>query len=306
MCVEVKNRLGVIEVFLIIGASGFIGNKLYNYFKSKGLNVKGTYYSKVFEGLKEDKIYLDLSNPDFSEILRLKDLTHIFFCSGITRIEECKINYDLSYKINVTNTITLLENFIKTEIIPIFLSSDMVYRGTKKSYKEEDEVCPITEYGKQKVEVEKYITKYFSKYIILRLTKVYGIEKGDKTLFTSWLDSLMKHEPIVSAIDNFVSPLYVADVSPVLERLIGEKCYGIFNLSGPEMLSRYELSIKFANFFGFDTSLVQKKSIKDFKFIEPRPRYSCLDSSKIIRVSGIKLTSIEEGFRLVKKNYNWR
>lgn len=289
-------------MFLIIGASGFIGNRLYNYFKSKGLDAKGTYYSKTFEGFERDGIYLDFSDPNFSEILELKNLTHIFFCNGIARIDECKINRDLSYKINVTNTINLLENFIQTDTIPIFLSSDMVYNGTKKFYKEEDDVCPITEYGKQKVEVENYIIKHFKKYIILRLTKVYGVEKGDKTIFVSWFDSFMKQETISSVVDNFISPLFVMDIVHALERLILGKHYGIFNLGGPELLSRYELSLRFAKFFGFNTSLVQKKSIKNFKFIEPRYLYNGLDSSRIINVTSIKLTSIEEGFKLIK-NY---
>ncbi len=293
-------------MFLIIGASGFIGNKLYNYFKSKGLDVKGTYYSKVFEGPEEDKIYLDLSNPDFSEILNLKNITHIFFCNGITSIDKCKSNYEISYEINVTNTINLLDNFIQTDTIPIFLSTDMVYSGTKRFYKEEDEVCPITEYGKQKADVEKYITKHFRKYIILRLTKVYGIEKSDKTLFTSWLDSLIEYKSINSAVDDFISPVFIMDVVEALEGLVSGNHYGIFNLGGHEILSRYELSLKFAEFFEFNNSLVQKKFIKDFRFIDLRPLYSSLNSSKIIEVTGIKLTSLEDCFRLIKKNYKMK
>ncbi|MCG2719077.1 MAG: sugar nucleotide-binding protein [Nanoarchaeota archaeon] len=290
-------------MFLIIGASGFIGNKLYNYFKSKGLDVKGTYYSKTFESSERDGIYLDFSDPDFSEILELNNLTHIFFCNGITKIDKCKINRDLSYKINVTNTIKLLENFIQTDTIPIFLSSDMVYNGTKKFYKEEDETCPITEYGRQKLTVEGYITKHFKRYIILRLTKVYGVERGDKTLFTSGLDSLLEHKLISSAVDNFISPLFVIDVIHVLDSLVSGKHYGIFNLGGPETLSRYESLIRFANFLGFDDSLIQKCSIKDFKFIEPRSIYNSLDSSKIVDTIGIILTFIEDSFKLINKNY---
>ena len=60
-------------MLLVIGASGFIGNKLYSYFKSKGLDIKGTYYSKTFEGAERDGMYLDLSNPAFSNILDLKN-----------------------------------------------------------------------------------------------------------------------------------------------------------------------------------------------------------------------------------------
>lgn len=289
-------------MLLVIGASGFIGNKLYNYFKSKGLDVKGTYHSKTFEGAERDGIYLDLSNPDFSNILDLKNLTHVFFCQGVTNIDQCKINRNSSYKINVTNTIKLLKSFIYTTVVPIYLSTDMVYSGTPKNSTESDTLAPPTEYGKQKVEVENYITTQFSKYIILRLSKVYGIEKGDQTLFTSWLDSLMKHKTILSADDVFISPIYVIDVVHALDSLVTGKHYGIFNLGGDETATRYEFSQILARFFNYDLSLIEKKSINDFKFIEPRPLYSSLSSSRIIEATGIKLTSLEDCFKLIEKN----
>lgn len=290
-------------MLLVIGAAGFIGNKLYNYFKSIGVVIRGTYHSKVFEGVKKDGIYLDLGNPDFSKIFDWKDLTHIFFCNGITNIDECKTNRDFSHKINVTNTIKLLKSFRHTHTVPIYLSTDMVYSGTKKEFTESDMPAPSTEYGRQKLEVENYITKQFSNYIILRLTKVYGIEKGDQTLFTSWLDSLIAHKTIFSAVDVFISPLYVMDIVQALDCLITRKHYGIFNLGGHETATRYEFSRRLAEFFEYDLSLIEKKSVNGFQFIEPRPLYSSLNSSKTIGATGIELTSLEDCFKLMKKNY---
>jgi len=291
-------------VFLVIGASGFIGNKLYTYFKSKGLEVRGTYHSKTFEVGEKDGIYLDLDNPDFSNILKLRELTHIFFCDGVTNIDECKINRDSSYKINVTNTIKLLESFRHTCVVPIYLSTDMVYSGTQKEFTESDIPAPPTEYGKQKLEVENYITLQFSNYIILRMCKVYGIEKGDQTLFTSWLDSLMRHKTVFSAADIFISPIYVMDVVHTLDCLVTRKHYGIFNLGGHETATRYEFAKRLAEFFMLELTLIDKKSINEFKFIEQRPLYSSLSSSKTLEATGIELTSLEDCFKLMKENYN--
>jgi dTDP-4-dehydrorhamnose reductase len=53
----------------------------------------------------------------------------------------------------------------------------------------------------------------------------------------------------------------------------------------------------------YDLSLIEKKSINDFQFIEPRPLYSNLDSSKTIEAAGIELTSLEDCFKLMKENY---
>ncbi len=291
-------------MLLIIGASGFIGNKLFSYLKNKGLDVKGTYHSKTLGSAEKDGAYLDLGNPDFSNILDLKNLTHIFFCAGVTNIDECKINRNSSYKINVTNTIKLFENFSHTHVVLVYLSTDMVYSDTEKEFTEADTLAPSTEYGRQKLEVEQYIEAQFRNYIILRLTKVYGVGKGDQTLFTTWLDSFMRHETIFSADDIFISPIYVMDVVLALDCLITRKHYGIFNLGGHETATRYEFSQRLAKYFMYNLSLIEKKSIKDFQFIEPRPLYSRLSSSKTIQATGIELTSIEDCFKSMKENYN--
>ena len=56
-------------MYLIVGASGFIGNNLYIYFRDKGLSVMGTYHSHKFKGCDIDGIKLDFNEPDFSRIL---------------------------------------------------------------------------------------------------------------------------------------------------------------------------------------------------------------------------------------------
>jgi dTDP-4-dehydrorhamnose reductase len=282
-------------MFLIVGASGLIGNRLYSYFKNKGLDVKGTYYSKPLK----DGICLDLNGADFSRILELKNLTHIFLCDGITKIDECKINRNVSYKVNVVNTIKLLGNFINTDVVPIYLSTDMVYSGNEKFYRESDRVSPITEYGRQKVEVEKYIMEGFHRYIILRLTKVFDVKRDGQTLFISWLDSLSHGKTIFSADDIFISPIFIMDAVYVLEKLVSGRHYGIFNLGGKELLTRYEFSKMLAKFFGYDLSLIQRRSIKDFGFVEPRSLFSSLDPSKTIEATGVKLTGLKECFELI-------
>lgn len=289
-------------MYLIVGALGFIGNKLYDYFKSDGLDVKGTYCSQTFEGAERDGIHLDLNNPDFSHIFGLKNLTHIFLCHGVTNIDQCKTNNNSAYIINVANTIGMLRGFVHTDVVPIYLSTDMVYDGTKKDFSESDELAPSTEYGKQKVEVENYIITNFSRYIILRLTKVYGVERGDGTLFTSWLDSLMRHKTIPCADDVFISPLYVMDVVGALEELIDGEHYGIFNLGGIETATWYDFALRLAKYFKCDLSLVEKKSIGDFKFVEQRPLYSSLNSSAIRETIELRLTPLRVCFKMIDQS----
>ncbi len=71
-----------------------------------------------------------------------------------------------------------------TQLIKVvFLSTSLVYAGDDVAHTEQDEPPPITEYGRQKVAVGKFINENFHNALILRLTKIFGVEKGDDTLF---------------------------------------------------------------------------------------------------------------------------
>ena len=96
----------------------------------------------------------------------------------------------------------------------------MVFDGTKPDYREADPVHPVTEYGRQKVAVEQYLERNFERYLIVRLTKVYGGNRNDKTLFSTWFDAWLTGGYVRAALDSYIAPLYVDDVIAVLKRLV--------------------------------------------------------------------------------------
>ena len=104
---------------IIIGASGYIGRNLKEYFKEKGKQIFGTYYHSKQNGLN----YFDLENPDLSRLnVDLEQVSHAIICSATSKIDECKKNEDKSYKINVKGTKKLIEQCFESNIKPIFLS----------------------------------------------------------------------------------------------------------------------------------------------------------------------------------------
>lgn len=288
-------------MFLIIGASGFIGNKLYLDLKRRGLDVKGTYHTDASN--LSGGLYLDLLNGNFEEVLKLKELTHIILCHGISNIESCKKDTELSHRINVTNTIGLLNHLKGSGIVTIYFSTSMVYDGEKKYPDETEKPNPLNEYGRQKLSVEHYIKETFDKYIILRLTKVFGVERSDKTLFTSWLDKLMNKERIYTADDIFISPVFIMDVIRVVDALVNGSHYGVYNIGGEDIMSIYAFSISLAEFFRYDTNRIQHMSIKDFNFTEKRPKFNSVDPTKVKETTNVALTPYKRCFRLMANNY---
>ena len=290
-------------MILIIGASGYLGNKLFLHLGMKGLQVTGTYYRNSANLPEDKKIYLDLEKGDFSGISQLGNLTHIILCHGISNIEQCKKESALSNRVNVANTLKLLEYFRNSDTVPVFFSTNMVYSGRTKFPSESERPQPQTEYGRQKLLVEEYIRSAFPKHIIIRPTKIFGVEKKDGTLLTLWMDKLLNGEKIMSAYDSFISPVYIMDVLEAVERLIKKSQYGIFNLGNYEVLSVYNFSLKMVNFFHYEKSCVEKISIRDLHFIEERPRYNSVDCTKIKSFLHKDATAYEDCFKIIQHNY---
>ena len=68
----------------------------------------------------------------------------------------------------------------------------------------EEPLSPITEYGRQKAEVERRISKLGSSVSIVRFTKILG---QVYPLFSSWLKTLQENKPIHPFSDMYMAPV---------------------------------------------------------------------------------------------------
>ena len=106
-------------------------------------------------------------------------------------------------KNNLNKTKKLLEDCLKYGLTPVYISSDGVFDGKKGNYKENDVLNSLNHYGKIKKKIEKFITKKFNNYLIIRVSKVFGLQKNDKTLITSILNEMKKKRKVFFSDDQF-------------------------------------------------------------------------------------------------------
>ncbi len=283
---------------IIIGANSFIGKYLYEYF-SKKEKVIGTYFSKPEENL----IQFDVTNPDLEKLGNLTNEKYCIICSAIGRIDDCKKEEEKSRKINVEGTEKLIEQLFSKNITPIFLSSSYVFEGDKKNPDEKDERNPGTVYGKQKKEIEDFLMNSRKKFLILRLSKVYGLKKGDNSLLTGMIEQISKNPVNKYAENQVMTPVYVEDVVKALDSAISQDLKGIYNVSGEEQFSWYDLAKIINNEFKLNKR-IEACSINDFNFLEkPRPLNTGLNPEKIIKETGISFLTIEDAISKLKEVY---
>ena len=195
-----------------------------------------------------------------------------------------------SQELNVASAQRAIDALAARSIPILFTSTEFLYDGRKGKYTEEDPPSPILTYGRQKLLIETHLKKLPSPTVIVRLAKVYGSEPGDDTIFTGWLEQIVKGDRhIRCASDQYFSPIHVDDVARALLLLIDQHRSGTFQLGGPERHSRSALLhmlVKELRARGAPAISVEECSIHSFALPEPRPLDVSLDSSRTYSATG--------------------
>lgn len=283
---------------IIIGASGYIGGNLLEYFNKKEKNVIGTYFHTAKKGLR----YFDLKNPDLTALgINLKEVRYGFICSAISKIDECKKNEKESYQINVLGTQKLLQQFFDYGIKPIFLSSDAVFEGKKGNYKEDDERNPCTVYGKHKKIIEDFLINSKESYLIIRLSKIFGTKKNDGTLLTSMLSQIEDDKEISCSTDQIFCPTHIDDLVKALDLALQDGLTGVYNLASPESFSRFELGEMIKNQLNINTGKIKPCLTKDFNFLDSRSMNTSMDCQKFLRDTGYNFRNMKDCINDLKR-----
>ena len=274
---------------LIFGASGYLGNHLYNFLSQKEKKVYGTYFRNKKKGL----IYFDISKMKINSLKFIDSIDYAVIMSAVnSNVNDTNKNLNKTLKINLNKTKKLLEDCLKYGLTPVYISSDGVFDGKKGNYEENDVLNSLNHYGKIKKKIEKFIIKKFNNYLIIRVSKVFGLQKNDKTLITSIFNEMKKKRKVFFSDDQFFSPIYVFDLCKYIYFLIKFKNKGIFHLSSIQSTSRYEVAKKIKQKFALKKVKIIRKPINKFNFSEKIPLNTTLNSRKFLKLFKIKPKSI--------------
>lgn len=175
---------------LITGASGFIGSFIVEEALKQGFETWAVIRkSSSKEYLQDERIHfieLNLSSKaQLIEQLRPHQFDYVVHAAGVTK---CLNKADFRH-INTEGTRNLVDALLDLQMPLkrfVFLSSLSVFGAIKEQLpydeiREDDTPKPNTEYGRSKLEAEKYIDSIGSRlpYIILRPTGVYGPREKD-------------------------------------------------------------------------------------------------------------------------------
>lgn len=284
-------------MIFILGASGFIGGYLYDCFKKEGYDVLGTYATQQ----KNSLVHFDLVKDSLDKF-PVKP-RYALFCSVAYRfLDDSKRFWKQAYEIDVVGTKKVMDYCFANGIIPIHFSSDNVFDGIKGDYRESDPLNPVTCYGKLKAEVEHHMLQSGRPFIILRMGKVFGVQPGDGTIVTSFVDDLLAGKKMRCVTDQYFTPVYIEEVFSFVRLLIEEGRRGIFHLASLPALTRYDLAQAIITFFHLNPDLVIPCTFETIPHLDARPKRIDLNIEQYHEIMGVQDKGIEYYLENIKNN----
>ena len=122
----------------IIGASGVIGSKLFQYLSDNGHDVIGTYNSHKLENIRKC-VQLDIRDRSLTmNFLEKNNPDIIIHTSAITNVDLCETDQEIAYSVNVNGTKNIVDGCKLINKKIIYISTSYVFDGTKLEYFEDD------------------------------------------------------------------------------------------------------------------------------------------------------------------------
>ena len=247
---------------LVTGASGFVGNKVFETL-SKNHQVYGI--TKTLFGSHTDQIFIcDLTNrTTLSQMKELKDIEILIHLSSLVPKKfEPEGDFDSLLENNLIATKNILD--FLPNLHHICLSSTIEVYGNQVSspIEETHSYNPITPYGFTKLLQEEYV-KYYSNrknltYTILRFASIYGPNEPFFRVIPNFIKSSMSKGIIEISGDGkeMRDFIFLDDAVKCIEIAIEKKIPGIFNVTSGKPISIKDLAFQIAKIFGKEIKII--------------------------------------------------
>ncbi|MFA7311704.1 MAG: SDR family oxidoreductase [Shewanella sp.] len=225
----------------VLGSTGFIGQAL-----MIKLYEQGFKFASV--GIRNSDVYLELGKEHSNLLTAVESGDIVIFLAAISSPDFCKNQLQHARMVNVTATSSLIENLTDKGVRVIFSSTDLVFGLCTGVVVDNSIVAPFGEYGMMKADVESSFLKN-PLVKVVRFSYVMG--PGDK--YTQMLLGANQSSQSVEVFDGFErNVVALSDVTDGICNLIrywDTISNRVINFSGPECVSRWQLTLAFSRQF---------------------------------------------------------
>ena len=250
---------------LITGSNGMLGHDLIEVLKDMHELLLTT--SKTLDITDADSVmdFIVKSNPDI-----------VINSAAYTDVDGCESNPDLAYNVNGEGVKNLALACREVDCPLVHISTDYVFNGQNdRPWVEDDEIGPISIYGKSKLKGEEHIKEILEKYFIVRTAWLYGV--NGRNFPRTMLELAQNHSEITVVYDEVGTPTYTPDLAKGISKLIETDYYGTYHLTNSGNCSWCEFARYIFEVADVDVHVIPVTA-SEFARPAPRPSYSVLEN----------------------------
>ncbi len=209
---------------LVTGGCGYLGRELVRQAPRQGWRVRATWFKRP---PMADAEWVRLDVRDGRAVADAMDgvdaVVHTAYRQGQG---EWEVNVDGSAAVAGASGGRRL----------VHLSTDLVFRGDRGRYVEDDEVDPVGSYGRSKAEAERLVGDVRPDATIVRTSLIYGgIEPGPQERLAA--------ENRRFFVDELRSPVQVGDLASAILDLLELDVPGPLHVAGADDVSRFDFAV---------------------------------------------------------------
>lgn len=289
---------------LITGSNGLLGQKLINHYQGTE-NVSLIATARGPQRIPAGNFhYLEMDITSFEEVdnvIKKEQPDIIINTAAMTHVDQCELDPDACWKLNVTAVEHLVAAAKKTNSFIIHLSTDFIFDGTAGPYKEEDQPAPQSVYAESKLASEKVLEQSGLDYAVVRTMLVYGIVPDmSRSNIILWVKKNLEEGKAIKVVnDQWRTPTLAEDLATGCALIADKKVTGVFNISGKDLLTPYDMAIATADFFKLDKSLIEEVDGSIFTQPAKRPARTGFILDKARSILGYEPVSFQEGLKVL-------
>lgn len=290
---------------LITGSNGLLGQKLVELLVTQ-LHIQCIATARGANRLPFTEGYayysMDITDREqVNDVIAQVKPDVIVHGAAMTNVDQCEFEKENCWAQNVKAVEYIVEACQQYNIFLCHVSTDFIFDGTSGPYTEEGEANPLSFYGWSKYAAEKVVEHSKLRWAIARTVLVYGIAYDmSRSNIILWVKKSLEEKKNIKVVtDQWRTPTLAEDLAMGCFLIADQEAEGVFNISGKDLLTPYEMAIMTAEYFGLDKSLIAQADSSTFTQPAKRPARTGFVLDKSQTVLGYTPHSFTEGIAIL-------
>lgn len=295
--------------FFVTGVGGQLGHDVVNALVQRGYDAVGSDIQPKYSGIADGSAvctapYVSLDLTDAEAVARVIADVHpdaVIHCAAWTAVDAAEEpeNIEKVRAINAGGTENVAQAVAQIPNCKMtYISTDYVFdgQGTTPWTPDCTSYAPLNVYGQTKLEGELAVTRILSRYFIVRIAWVFGLNGNN--FIKTMLRAGKTHDTVRVVKDQIGTPTYTYDLARLLVDMQETEKFGIYHATNEGgYISWYDFTKEIYRQAGYTTQVIPVTTEEYGLSKAARPFNSRLDKRKLVENGFTPLPTWQDALR---------